>query len=124
MVQFREICSYNAREEYSDYIIYRYYLIEDRKTINVDGLNLNLKSYGIKVVKEEAAKGGHNIIEEDLVEDISPNMNKVLELIGFLRNHGVSPVHLIDIIGDKVDEWVKDFDAVINRELKSETYCH
>lgn len=123
MVQCTEICSYTAAEECLEKIIYKYYLIEDSKTIHCNDSNVDLKSYGIKVVKEAFAEGTLNTIEEDFVEDISPNVDKVLNLIDFLKNHGVSPVHLLDIIGETVDEWVEDFDDVIHRELGKVAYC-
>ena len=51
-----------------------------------------------------------NNIERDSVEYISPALYKVNSLLSLLYNNNVSPVHLVDVIGEYVDEYVEDFD--------------
>lgn len=46
---------------------------------------------------------------KDSVELISPVESKVKDLLKMLYENQVSPIHLIDIIGEYVDEYVNDF---------------
>ncbi|WP_300347800.1 DUF6514 family protein [Clostridium sp.] len=65
--------------------------------------------YGIEIEREDFV---HNIltnIERDSVEKISPNKEKVFELVQKLYDFQVSPIHLIDIIGEDIDNYVADF---------------
>lgn len=90
--------------------IYRYFLIETVKRLNVNGVFVDVPCYGIEVISEEFTKGRVISIDGENVEFISPIKAKVLDLINFLKSNEVSPVHLVDIIGDYVDEWVEDFE--------------
>ncbi|MDQ0150766.1 DUF6514 family protein [Eubacterium multiforme] len=49
---------------------------------------------------------------KDSVELISPIKEKVINLLKMLYENQVSPIHLIDIIGPFVDEYVNDFKDV------------
>lgn len=66
--------------------------------------------YGIEVEKEDIVDRKEIGIERDSVNIISPDENKVRKLLNMLYNYKVSPIHLIDIIGEYVDEYVSDFD--------------
>lgn len=82
-------------------IKYSYRLIEqDFRGIQV---------YGIEVEKEGLIENKRINIEKDSVEIISPDEEKVRGLMNLLYNHKVSPIHLIDIIGEYVDAYVSDF---------------
>ncbi len=48
-------------------------------------------------------------IERDSVDKISPNKDKVEVLVEKLHKYEVSPIHLIDVIGEDVDNCVADF---------------
>ncbi|WP_368253287.1 DUF6514 family protein [Clostridium paraputrificum] len=47
---------------------------------------------------------------EDGVKYISTQRHKVKGLLNLLYKNEVSPIHLIDIIGEYVDKWVEDFE--------------
>lgn len=65
--------------------------------------------YGIEVEREDFINNELTNIERDSVDRISPNKDKVFELVNKLYKFEVSPIHLIDIIGEDVDNFVADF---------------
>lgn len=97
--------------------LYKYYLIESALEMDLNGFNVAVPCYGIFESVEEIFDGEDICFDEDAVEYVSPDRTKVMDLIYFLRDNNVSPVHLIDIIGEKVDKWVSDFDEVAERTI-------
>lgn len=69
----------------------------------------NTKVYGIEVVKGNFNNGKLLTTESDSVRLISPKLDKVRSMLETLYNGIVSPIHLIDIIGEQVDKCVIDF---------------
>lgn len=67
-------------------------------------------AYGIEIERADYKNDIIVNIDRDRVKLISPNLQKVRDLLGMLYENQVSPIHLIDIIGEKVDEWVVDFE--------------
>ncbi|MDU1855534.1 MAG: DUF6514 family protein, partial [Clostridium baratii] len=56
---------------------------------------------------------------KDSVELISPVESKVKGLLKMLYENQVSPIHLIDIIGEYVDEYVNDFKNIDLNAIKT-----
>ena len=56
---------------------------------------------------------------KDSVELISPIKDKVINLLRMLYENQVSPIHLIDIIGPFVDEYVNDFKDIKFEDLSA-----
>lgn len=67
-------------------------------------------AYGIEIERADYKNDIIVNIDRDRVKLISPNLEKVRDLLATLYENQVSPIHLIDIIGEKVDEWVADFE--------------
>lgn len=67
------------------------------------------RAYGIEVEREDYINNVLVNIERDFVEKISCYIEKVKNLTNMLYVYEVSPIHLIDIIGEYVDEYVQDF---------------
>lgn len=69
----------------------------------------NVQAYGIAIERMDYKNciKVNSLVEE--VKLISPNKEKVKNLLYTLYNAEVSPLHLIDIIGECVDESVNDF---------------
>lgn len=76
----------------------------------VKGVKMGVQAYGIEI--ERLDMEGEDIIniERDSVECISPQPHKVYDLLNILYNNLVSPLHLVDIIGEYVDSYIVDFD--------------
>lgn len=81
----------------------------------VKGVKLGVQAYGIEV--ERLDMEGEEIIniERNAVEGISPQPHKVYDLVNILYNNLVSPLHLVDIIGEFVDLYIEDFDNDFKR---------
>ncbi|MGL5245923.1 MAG: DUF6514 family protein [Sarcina sp.] len=69
-----------------------------------------MDAYGIEVERQDISGEKLINIERDSIEKITCNLDKVEQLINLLFNYSVSPMHLIDILGEYVDEYLLDFD--------------
>lgn len=67
------------------------------------------KVYGIEVIRNDVKNDTIVNIEKNEIKLISPNIEKVKGLLKILYEGLVSPIHLIDIIGEEVDKCVFDF---------------
>lgn len=67
------------------------------------------RAYGIEIERKDYKDSALVNIERDSVEKISCYLDKVEKLTNMLYVYEVSPIHLIDIIGEYVDEYVQDF---------------
>lgn len=97
--------------------VYRYFLVKNCKNIHVDKNEFSVKSYGIEAVREEILNGKIISIEREVVNHISPDRMKVVELIFMLQDNEVSPLHLYEVVGNYMDEWVYDFDREISKAV-------
>ena len=75
-----------------------------------------IMAYGIEIERKDYV-GLKNInLERKGIDIISPHRYKVKRLIMKLYNNQVSPIHLIDIIGNYADEHAYEFDMVIQEQ--------
>ncbi len=65
--------------------------------------------YGIEIERRDFNNDILINVERDSIHKISCHIEKVKELLSILYKNEVSPIHLIDVIGDKVDEYVSEF---------------
>ncbi|WP_446897894.1 DUF6514 family protein [Clostridium sp. LBM24168] len=98
--------------------IYFYRLIKNEMNITCNWDIIPLQSYGIEIERQDLLNDKLIDVCRDCVINISPDRYKVHSLLKLLYNSQVSPVHLVDIIGDYVDEYILDFD----KQLKSMAY--
>lgn len=75
------------------------------------------QAYGIEVERQDFLCGDVINIERDKIELISNNRYKVNELLRMLYKYQVSPIHLVDILGEYVDEYIYDFDDLGNQQV-------
>ena len=72
--------------------------------------NFNVgQAFGIEVERQDLIQGIVVKIERDLISGISNKEEKVRELLNLVYKHQVSPIHLVDILGEYVDNYVSDF---------------
>lgn len=98
--------------------VYFYRLIKNNMDITCNWEVLPLQSYGIEIERQDILDDKLIDVCRDCIRNISPNRYKVHNLLKLLYNNQVSPVHLVDVIGDYVDEYILDFD----KQLKSMAY--
>ena len=70
---------------------------------------LNGQAFGIEVEKQDIVDGNVIAIERDYIGKISNIEDKVRKLLSLVHTYQVSPVHLVDILGEYVDNYVMDF---------------
>jgi hypothetical protein len=90
--------------------MFRYYLLEGSKNINVCESGIDVSCFGIEITSEKYFDDQLVDTYSNSVEAVSSVKERVVNLIDFLKKKEVSPVHLVDIIGEYVDEWTSDFD--------------
>ena len=65
--------------------------------------------FGIEIERQDLIGGEVVRIERDSISNISNREEKVKELLDLVYKYQVSPVHLVDILGEYVDQYVSDF---------------
>lgn len=93
---------------------YRYMLLEGEKEIEFCDRKVKLPCYGIEIIREDMNGGELYSVERDRIECMTTYKYKVVQLIKKLADNCVSPIHLVEIAGEKADEWTCDFDAELN----------
>lgn len=93
---------------------YIYKLIKDNVLITYKMQNIKLECYGIEVERQDLIDDKVVNTEKDFVKNISPQKYKVYNLLKLLYNNNVSPIHLIDVLGEYIDEYIIDFDDKVN----------
>lgn len=67
------------------------------------------QAFGIEIERQDIKDGKVINIERDSVNMISNNEERVKNIFNLLYKNNVSPIHLLDVIGEYVDEYVGDF---------------
>ena len=89
--------------------IYSYKLVKGEKDIKVGFNSDSYITYGIEIERRDYSDDELVRVERELCENISPIKEKVNEFMIKLYSGVVSPYHLIDILGEEIDESVYDF---------------
>lgn len=105
-----------VRTESVEKIKYNYFyrLLKGKVSISYETDTIEVQSYGIEIERHDVLNGELINIERDFVKNISPDRDKVHNLLRLLYDHAVSPIHLIDVIGNYIDEYIIDFDREIS----------
>ncbi|WML36177.1 DUF6514 family protein [Clostridium sp. OS1-26] len=93
--------------------VYLYRLLKGNISITYGVDTIEVQSYGIEIERQDLVDGKLVNIERDCVKSISPERHKVHNLLKLLYDNNVSPIHLIDVLGDYIDEYIVDFDKGI-----------
>ncbi|MBU3189398.1 DUF6514 family protein [Clostridium bowmanii] len=92
---------------------YYYRLLKSQISVLMDNEPTEIQAYGIEIERQDVINDTVVFIERDCVESISPQRHKVKALIKTLYENTVSPIHMIDILGDYIDEYISDFDEML-----------
>lgn len=92
---------------------YIYRIIKDKYAFKKYSVK-EVQSYGIEAERQDIINGEIVNIERDMIKYISPHRYKVQNLLKILYDNTVSPIHLIDILGQYVDDYISDFDELLN----------
>lgn len=69
----------------------------------------NIIAYGIEVERMDFNDENLVNIERECINKISPIYNKVENMVELLYKCKVSPIHLVDVLGEAIDNCVMDF---------------
>lgn len=69
----------------------------------------NGQAYGIEVERQDFFKDKLVYIERNEIRRISNIKSKVEWLLNLLNDNMVSPIHIVDVLGSYVDDYVSDF---------------
>lgn len=92
---------------------YFYRLLKNKISITYGKDTTEVQSYGIEVERQDLVDDKLVNIERECVKSISTQRYKVHNLLKLLYDNSVSPLHLIDILGESIDEYIVDFDKEI-----------
>lgn len=92
---------------------YFYRMVKSQMSVSMYGELNHVQAYGIEVERQDIVNDTVVFIERDCVENISPQRHKVKNLLKMLYDNNVSPIHMIDILGDYIDEYIVDFDEML-----------
>ena len=70
---------------------------------------LDGQAFGIEIERQDLVEGNIIQIERDFISKISNKEDKVKDLLKLIYDYQVSPIHLVDILGEYVDNYVSDF---------------
>lgn len=104
-----------TKANFDNNVKHEYFYRMFKSEILVDGQDgkIEVQSYGIEIERQDIANGAVTGIERDFVKNVSPHRHKVHNLLKMLWDNTVSPIHLIDIIGETTDFYIADFDNVV-----------
>lgn len=102
---------------------YFYRLIKSSFTTTSHDEKSIVDCFGIEVERHDIINNCITKIERESIERISPYKYKVHNLLKFINDNTVSPIHLLDVLGEYVDEYILDFNDSIENydEQLSET---
>ncbi len=93
---------------------YFYRMFKNEILVDCKDGKIEVQSYGIEIERQDIEDGIVTGIERDYVNNVSPHRHKVHNLLKMLCDNMVSPIHLIDIIGESTDYYISDFDSVVS----------
>lgn len=92
---------------------YFYRLVKSQISVSMYGELTKVQAYGIEIERQDTVNGTVECIQRDCVENISPQRHKVKNLLKMVYENTVSPIHMIDILGEYIDEYTSDFDEML-----------
>jgi hypothetical protein len=102
--------------------VYKYFLLYSLKKMTIENSEIEIPCYGIEITRERLGNDGVIDIYSENINCISPQKSKVIQLLYMLKENEVSPIHLVDIAGEFVDDCVGDFDLEISNESRKLAY--
>lgn len=104
-----------VRTNGTDKVKYNYFyrLLKSKISIRYETDTIEVQSYGIEIERQDLVDGKLINIERDCVKSISTQRHKVHNLLKLLYDNSVSPIHLIEVLGEYIDEYIVDFDKEI-----------
>ncbi|MDU1412146.1 MAG: DUF6514 family protein [Clostridium sp.] len=91
---------------------YVYNLVERTLSMKCGDREEKFIVYGVEAISYVKRCDKMDMLYREEVEYISPFKYKALEFIEMLSNNNVSPIHLLDITEEVIDDFYRDFDKL------------
>jgi len=93
--------------------VYVYRLVKSNLIMTSENDAMEVQSYGIEVERQDMLNDELVAIVRENVCNVSPQRHKVHNLLKLLHDNIVSPIHLVDVIGEYVDCYSCDYDEIL-----------
>ena len=93
--------------------VYFYRLVRGNIVMTSEDGTMEVQSYGIEVERQDMLNEEVVGINREHINNVSPHRHKVHNLLKLLYDNLVSPIHLVDIIGEYVDCYVNDYEEIL-----------
>ena len=93
--------------------IYFYRLVRSNIVIASQNSTIEVQSYGIEAERQDMVNDELVGIVREHICNVSPHRHKVHNLLKTLYDNLVSPIHLVDVIGEYVDCYSSDYEEVL-----------
>lgn len=93
---------------------YYYRMVKNEIKLTLNDTPQIVQCYGIEVERHDIVNDKITNIERDIIEKISPYRYKVHSLLKILFENAVSPLHLVDVLSECVDDYTMDFDKILS----------
>ncbi len=111
MIVIENLCKRVLEDDVKHNYFYR--LVKSEMSVSMYGEPTEVQAYGIEIERQDIIEDTVVFIERDCVENISPQRHKVKNLMKMLYDNTVSPIHIIDVLGDYIDSYISDFDEML-----------
>lgn len=91
---------------------YIYKVLESDYSSELNQRTVKSKAYGVEVERKDIVNGQVISTCKDFIKYISPKKERVAELVKFLKNNTVSPIHLVDVIEECIEGYISDFNEI------------
>lgn len=92
---------------------YVYNLTEKKLSLEVEGEEEEVVSYGVEAQSFIKTGEKRTLVSKEEIQVLTPYKHKAKEFISMLRRNEVSPIHLLDIAEEIIEEYYLDFDKVV-----------
>lgn len=103
-------CSIKCDDGELEYI---YNLTERKLSLEVKGKEEEIITYGVEAQSYMIKENKKVLIFKDAVEILTPYKHKAKDFINMLRRNQVSPVHLLNVAEEVIEEYYLDFEKVV-----------
>lgn len=94
---------------------YLYKLVKSDFPAVINKKNFYVDCYGIEIERQDIIDNNVVNFERDSIYNISTYRHKVHSLLKLLYDNTVSPIHMVDVIGNYVDDCVFDFNEQLQQ---------
>lgn len=97
--------------------IYFYRLVRGSIIMTSDNDKSEIQSYGIEVERQDIVNDELVSIIRDEIRNVSPHRHKVHNLLKLLYDNIVSPIHLVEVLGQYVDCYSSDYEETLESTI-------